>query len=204
MMWLALVLFALVIPASIPLIVKRYQDSSRTLVFGSAILILMMGAVTALLGAAYSAPSGLPLPFIAVLGVLVAAFGGGPITVAILRASHQVDEEQSSDPLSVPSTRTVPGAESLSAAEIESLEDDNTEHDPVLRGGLWIGLLERVAVTTTLFMGWPEGIAIVLGVKGLGRYKELGKEGAAERFILGTFASVLWACACYGIVMLMV
>ena len=203
MMWLALSLFALIIPISIPLIVKRYQESSRALVFGSAILILILGACAALLGAADSSASPLPFALVAVLGVLVAAFGGGPITVAILRASHRVDEEQSSEPEALPAARTVPGAENLTAAEIESLEDDNTENDPVLRGGLWIGLLERIAVTTTLFMGWPEGIAVVLGVKGLGRYKELGKEGAAERFILGTFASVLWACATYGVVLLL-
>ena len=71
-----------------------------------------------------------------------------------------------------------------------------------LRGGTWIGLLERIAIAATLWAGWPEGLAVVLAVKGLGRYSELDKDGAAERFILGTFASVLWACACTGIGML--
>ena len=68
-------------------------------------------------------------------------------------------------------------------------------------GGV-LGLLERTAIASTLWSGWPEGLAIVLAVKGLGRYAELGKDGAAERFILGTFASVLWACACTGIAVL--
>jgi hypothetical protein len=69
----------------------------------------------------------------------------------------------------------------------------------VLRGGAWIGALERLAVYAALVAGWGAGLAIVLAVKGLGRYPELRNQqdtGAAERFIIGTFTSVLWAVAC--------
>jgi hypothetical protein len=69
----------------------------------------------------------------------------------------------------------------------------------VLRGGAWIGALERLAVYAALVAGWGPGLAIVLAVKGLGRYPELRNQqdtGAAERFIIGTFTSVLWAVAC--------
>ncbi|MGN6089033.1 MAG: hypothetical protein ACTHNT_07080 [Actinomycetales bacterium] len=69
---------------------------------------------------------------------------------------------------------------------------------PVLRGGAWIGALERAAIVTTLLAGWPEGLAVVLGIKGLARYPELRAPAAAERFIIGTFTSVLWAAACAG------
>jgi hypothetical protein len=75
----------------------------------------------------------------------------------------------------------------------------------VLRGGAWIGALERLAVFVTLLAGWGPGVAIVLAVKGLGRYPELRNEedtGAAERFIIGTFTSVLWAAACAGLTVL--
>ena len=80
----------------------------------------------------------------------------------------------------------------------------------MLRGGAWIGVFERCAVFAALTSGWPEGLAVVLALKGLGRYSELkaGAPGAgdaslptgavAERFIIGTFASVLWASACAG------
>jgi hypothetical protein len=70
----------------------------------------------------------------------------------------------------------------------------------VLRGGAWIGALERLAVFVTVLAGWPEGLAVTLALKGLGRYPELRTEtpGAAERFIIGTFTSVLWAVACAG------
>ncbi len=77
----------------------------------------------------------------------------------------------------------------------------------VLRGGAWIGALERIAVFGTLVAGWPEGLAVVLGLKGLGRYPELrsgNNSGTAERFIIGTFASVLWATACAGVALLLV
>lgn len=92
----------------------------------------------------------------------------------------------------------------------------------VLRGGAWIGALERVAVFATLVAGWPQGVAVVLAVKALGRYPELRNpsdptdpagtrspetmalrprqpavhSAAAERFIIGTLVSFLWAAAC--------
>jgi hypothetical protein len=68
---------------------------------------------------------------------------------------------------------------------------------PPLAGGRWIGYLERVSVIAALLVGWPEGIALAVAIKGLGRYQELrsATPGTAERFIIGTFTSLLWACA---------
>lgn len=103
------------------------------------------------------------------LVAVLAAFGGGPVTAAIL---HRVDH----------------------GGPIEQAGN-------VMRGGAWIGAMERAAIFATLFAGWPEGLAIVLAMKGLGRYPELKHPGAAERFIIGSFASVLWAIACVGVLM---
>jgi hypothetical protein len=77
----------------------------------------------------------------------------------------------------------------------------------VLRGGAWVGYLERAAIAATLLAGWPEGMALVLAVKGVGRYPELrGPESvqshAPETFIIGTLASVLWAASCAGVAVL--
>lgn len=71
----------------------------------------------------------------------------------------------------------------------------------VLRGGAWIGMLERLAIFATLIAGYPEGLAIALALKGLARYPELKAttSGAAERFIIGTFTSVLVAAAAAGL-----
>ena len=98
-----------------------------------------------------------------------------------------------------------------------SRRDDMDDAGEVLRGGAWIGAFERAAVFATLAAGWPEGLAVVLALKGLGRYSELrGSSGAsaspagpqaggvAERFIIGTFSSVLWACAVAGAYLVLV
>ncbi len=65
-----------------------------------------------------------------------------------------------------------------------------------LRGGAWIGILERAAITASVLTGFPTAIAFVIAVKGLGRYPELKENpGASERFVIGTLASMLWAAA---------
>ena len=64
----------------------------------------------------------------------------------------------------------------------------------VLRGGTWIGVLERLAITSAMLAGFPAAIAFVIAVKGLGRYPELLEHPAAsERFVIGTLASMVWA-----------
>lgn len=119
----------------------------------------------------------LRLVAVAVLGL--AAIGiGGPLATLVFRVvDHGQDHTQADD-------------ESVQAA------------GSTLRGGRWIGRLERAAVFATLVAGWPEGLALILAVKGLGRYPELRSghsPGVAERFIIGTFVSVLFACACAGL-----
>jgi hypothetical protein len=110
-----------------------------------------------------------------VLAVLASVAGGGPVATGVLHAA---------DPAAV----GVGGG----------------AQDPeILRGGAWIGVLERAALTGTLLAGWPEGLAVVLAVKGLGRFAELRSPAAAERFIVGTLASALWAAACAGLVLLL-
>lgn len=71
----------------------------------------------------------------------------------------------------------------------------------VLRGGTWIGILERLLITGGILVGMPEVIAVVIAIKGLGRYPELRdadpdlRGGVAERFIIGTLTSFLVAAA---------
>jgi hypothetical protein len=52
-----------------------------------------------------------------------------------------------------------------------------------------------IATAGTIIAGFPEGLAIVVAVKGVGRFTELEAPEARERFIIGTFASLIWACA---------
>ncbi|MGV8849761.1 MAG: hypothetical protein ACOH16_09450 [Propionibacteriaceae bacterium] len=84
----------------------------------------------------------------------------------------------------------VPAVGSIQAAESQ------------LRGGYWIGVLERAAIFAAILTGYGSGLAVILGVKSLARYPELRAEenrGAAERFIIGTFASSLIAGAGAGL-----
>ena len=111
----------------------------------------------------------------ALAAVLAAVLGGGPVATAVLRAAD-------------------PAAGGISGGP----------QDPdILRGGTGIGFLERAAVAATLLAGSGEGLVVVLAVKGLGRYAELRAPAAAERFIIGTLASALWAAACVGVAILL-
>jgi hypothetical protein len=111
----------------------------------------------------------------ALVAVLAAVAGGGPVATAVLRAAD-------------------PAAIGVSGGP----------QDPeILRGGAWIGGLERAAVAATLLAGSAEGLVVVLAVKGLGRYAELRSPAAAERFIIGTLASALWAAGCVGVAVLL-
>jgi hypothetical protein len=111
--------------------------------------------------------NGLLGPMADLAGVFAAVSAGGPVVLAILRLADQ------NRPIGQPGPA------------------DTT----ALSGGAWIGGLERIVVAGSLIAGWPEGIALALVIKGFGRYPELRVPAAAERFIIGTFASVLWATA---------
>ena len=53
-----------------------------------------------------------------------------------------------------------------------------------------------------LFAGYPEAIAVIVAVKGVGRFTELDSAEARERFIIGSLASLLWAAGVAGILLL--
>ena len=142
--------------------------------FGAVALVVALGVAAALAWRG-GTPSDTLLAAGVVAAVAAATAGGGPVTTAVLRVAD-------------PSGAGVSGGPS----------------DPqVLRGGAWIGALERAAVAATLLAGFGEGLAVVLAVKGLGRYAELRAPAAAERFIIGTLASALWAAACIGVAVLL-
>jgi hypothetical protein len=72
----------------------------------------------------------------------------------------------------------------------------------VLRGGATIGMLERLAVVAVILAGYPEALAVVIAIKGVGRFSELGEAAEArERFIIGTLVSCMWAATCAAVVL---
>ncbi|MCZ2860360.1 hypothetical protein [Blastococcus sp. VKM Ac-2987] len=151
----------------------RGERSGAAAGAGAVALVVALAAAGAFAWAGEGSPG--PVQAGAVLAVLAAVTGGGPVATAVLHAAD-------------------PAATGVSGGP----------QDPdILRGGAWIGVLERGAVAGTLLVGWPEGLAVVLAVKGLGRFSELRAPAAAERFIVGTLASGLWAAACVGVAVLL-
>lgn len=119
--------------------------------------------------------STLALLLVAVPGCFVAVLVGSPVTGFVLRRAGD-------DP---------GGARRSGEPPILAAAD-------TLRGGRAIGMLERLSTYVALLSGYPEAVALVVAIKGLGRYGELksGTEGAAERFIIGTLTSLLFAGLC--------
>lgn len=130
------------------------------------------------------------------LGVLAAVTAGSHVVRGLFRLTR-------GDVLPHLRSRRRPSAPPRSETSDELILD---APGSVLRGGAWIGYLERAAVAATILAGFPEGLALVLAVKGVGRYPELREAGrdsghradAPEEFIIGTIASLLWASACAG------
>lgn len=125
-------------------------------------------------------------PVITILGFTIAVFGGSPAAATALRLAMG---------------SVAPGlhggiivTERPSPAEQRQGVTTGARRE-VLRGGLTIGILERIASAGAIIAGFPEALAIVVAVKGVGRFTELEAPEARERFIIGTFASLIWACA---------
>jgi len=170
--WMVL---TLVVAGGVVFSVLSLRGGRWSIVAAAAFLlvaVVMVGlphpAGPALLGAA-----------IALGAVAMSAFGGSPAVKTVLAlATRQVEGEAGGI---------------MIAAEAEGEPGKQRE---VLRGGLTIGVLERVATTAALLAGAPEAIAVVIAIKGVGRFSELGASEAQERFIIGTFVSLGWAAVC--------
>jgi hypothetical protein len=167
------VLVLLAVTAALGLVLTARGERVRPSWGGATLAALL--AVAAVVAWASDAPASGLLQGVTVAAVLAAVLGGGPVATAVLGAA---------DPAAV----GVAGG----------------PQDPsILRGGAWIGVLERAAVAATLLAGSAEGLAVVLAVKGLGRFAELRAPAAAERFIVGTLASGIWAAGCVGVAVLL-
>ena len=146
---------------------------------------LLLGIAAGLLVAATTlaavAPSPVPLLMgliLALLGIAIGVVGGNPVTRHVLRLATRSRLRESPDGgILLPVTR-----------------NDETVLEPTLRGGTTIGYLERVGVVMAIIAGYPEAIAIVVAIKGIGRFSELTEADTRERFIIGTLASLVWAC----------
>ena len=189
-----LALALLLLAALVPLLDRPLRRLVADPVLPVAVLAAALLGSAAAAGAAADDVSGWQRAAAAVLGVLAAVTAGSHVVRAVFRLTRREYRLVRAGAAPPP-----PAAADGGALELEA-------PGSVLRGGAWIGYLERGAVSATLLASFPEGLALVLAVKGVGRYPELrdaGRDGgrgadAPEEFIIGTLASLLWAAAAAG------
>lgn len=132
------------------------------------------------------------------LALLTAGFVGWPVTSMVFRLARTIDDRADAgagagDPANDPAADVTvdPSAAADVTAATPALSVSSAR---ILRGGAIIGVLERLAVCLAIMTGQPVAIAYVVAIKGLGRFAELKETPvAAERFIIGTLTSMLWA-----------
>jgi hypothetical protein len=123
--------------------------------------------------------------------VALATTGGGPLVSFVLRVIVKSPQKAGKH-----------GGILLPADELDERDGHEEKkrgtkagHE-VLRGGATIGYFERFAVVGAVLVGQPAAVAIIVAVKGLGRFTELDSAAARERFIVGTLGSLIWAATC--------
>jgi hypothetical protein len=154
------------------------------------------------------------------IALIVAGFAGWPVTALVFRLARTIDDKADAagkteqdasvqDPSADVTVDTLPAGPPAQAGQTVDGElttgashptSDVTHPVPpvpaqrILRGGAIIGVLERLGVCLAILAGQPVAIAYIVAVKGLGRFAELKETPvAAERFIIGTLTSMLWA-----------
>jgi len=125
-----------------------------------------------------------PALVVATLAFALAILGGGPVVLLTLDLATAGTRAGVHGGIMIAAPR---GGTSVPTAIGQPIE--------VLRGGTTIGLLERLATAGALMSGIPDAVAVVVAVKGVGRFSELASPEARERFIIGTLASLAWAAA---------
>ena len=86
---------------------------------------------------------------------------------------------------------------SFSKSEVKAeanMSGESTRHrGEVLRGGIVIVALERIASTISVVVGFPEGLAIIVAIKSVGRITDKKHQETWQRFVIGTLVSLTWA-----------
>lgn len=162
--------------------IRRPSGTPLAVATGFVVLALIVVAVL---------PWNIPPLFgviLALLAVALAAFGGNPVVRWVLRAAD--------------GGKTPEGTRGGILVELMAEHDASPpapRQEEILRGGTTIGYLERLAAALAIVVGFPAAIAVIVALKGVGRFTELATPAARERFIVGTLASLLWACVVAGI-----
>ncbi|WP_308491320.1 hypothetical protein [Microbacterium terrisoli] len=174
---LAIFLFLVLCGALVLIVLSLRRPTTVPLVIAGALVVLGLVVVAI---APVRVPTLMGL-ILTLLGVTVAVLGGNPVSRRVLDAAagSRVRETEDGGIMLLP----VEG-EDASAEPAQTL----------MRGGTAIGYLERLAAVLAIVVGYPEAIAALVALKGIGRFSELAQAESRERFIIGSMASLIWAC----------
>jgi hypothetical protein len=180
-----------VIAVAVSVVLSVVSARIRLPVIGaSATAPVVLGLLAAALGCAPTAPHPTMLSVLSVGLFVLGVTAGSPLTLFIVGLTE---------------SRSVP--DGLHGGIVPATPEQHAANDgngrEVLRGGATIGYLERIAVLGCVVTGQLEGIALLVAVKGLGRFSELDSPEARERFIIGTLISLMWACATGALLLLL-
>jgi hypothetical protein len=175
-----LVLVVLAAALSVSIAALRFHRPQFALL---AVIPVILGLAGIAFGLSISAPTHSVAVLAAILVGLLGVVAGNPITAAVLAFASRGN-----------GAPTVVGG----AHGGIFVEDGGPgkAHEEVLRGGTIIGYLERLGLIAAIVLGRLEIVAVLIAVKGLGRFSELDSPRVRERFIIGTLVSLVWAGAC--------
>ena len=189
---LSIFLFLTLCGVLVLITVSLRKPTTIPLVIATSLLVLALVVVAV---STVNVPTILGL-IVALLGVAIGVVGGNPVTRRVLEiATHGRVRETDDGGIVV---RRAPVEGDASASTPGSIGDGPV----ILRGGTVIGYLERLGAVVAIVAGFPEALAVIVAIKGIGRFSELASAEARERFIIGTLASLLWACAAGALVRL--
>lgn len=169
----AIILIALVVVLVFSVLGVR-RPSTTTMAMCA---VLLVAAVTIVIVVRPIAIAAIAVPLI-VIGIGAATVGGNPFTRRTL---------------DIATGRRVRETEDGGILIVAAQHADPSHVRTLMRGGTVIGYLERICTVLAIAVGFPEVIAAIIAVKGIGRFPELAEAEARERFIIGTLASLLWA-----------
>jgi hypothetical protein len=179
---LSIFLFLTMCGALVLVVVSLRKPTTLPLVIATGLVVLALAVVVV---SPVNVPTIMGL-ILALLGIALGVLGGNPLTRRVLEIATHGRVHETSD----------------GGIRIDADAEDGGSGAVLLRGGTTIGYLERLAAVIGIVAGFPEALAVIVAVKGVGRFSELASAEARERFIIGTLASLLWACVVAGLVRL--
>lgn len=80
--------------------------------------------------------------------------------------------------------------------QMDIFKSDTAQEESSIKGGRWIGILEREMIVMLGLVKQYDAMAFVLAAKSIARYQQLDNKDFAEKYLIGTLLSALIAMTC--------